>query len=31
MVERLHLVMAKRVAAIAEVIAARSRVEEPWF
>jgi citrate lyase subunit beta/citryl-CoA lyase len=31
MVERLHLVMAKRVAAIAEVIAARSRLEEPWF
>jgi citrate lyase subunit beta/citryl-CoA lyase len=31
MVERLHLVMAKRVAAIAEVIAARSRIEEPWF
>ncbi|CAA2143271.1 CoA ester lyase [Hyphomicrobium sp. ghe19] len=31
MVERLHLVMAKRVAAIAEAISARSRVEEPWF
>lgn len=31
MVERLHLVMAKRVAAIAEQIAARSRIEEPWF
>ena len=31
MVERLHLVMAKRVAAIAEAINARSRVEEPWF
>lgn len=31
MVERLHLVMAKRVAAIADSIAARSRVEEPWF
>ena len=31
MVERLHLVMAKRVAAIADAIAARSRIEEPWF
>jgi citrate lyase subunit beta/citryl-CoA lyase len=31
MVERLHLVMAKRVAAIAQVIAARSQIEEPWF
>lgn len=31
MVERLHLVMAKRVAAIAGVISARSKVEEPWF
>jgi citrate lyase subunit beta/citryl-CoA lyase len=31
MVERLHLVMAKRVAAIAEAIRERSRVEEPWF
>jgi citrate lyase subunit beta/citryl-CoA lyase len=31
MVERLHLVMAKRVAAIAEAIDSRSRVEEPWF
>ena len=31
MVERLHLVMAKRVAAIAHAINARSRVEEPWF
>ncbi|HEY8127956.1 MAG TPA: CoA ester lyase, partial [Hyphomicrobium sp.] len=31
MVERLHLVMAKRVAAIAEAISARSKVEEPWF
>jgi citrate lyase subunit beta/citryl-CoA lyase len=31
MVERLHLVMAKRVAAIAEAINARSKVEEPWF
>jgi citrate lyase subunit beta/citryl-CoA lyase len=31
MVERLHLVMARRVAAIAEAINARSRVEEPWF
>jgi citrate lyase subunit beta/citryl-CoA lyase len=31
MVERLHLVMARRVAAIAEAINARSKVEEPWF
>lgn len=31
MVERLHLVMAKRVAAIAGAINARSRAEEPWF
>jgi citrate lyase subunit beta/citryl-CoA lyase len=31
MVERLHLVMAKRVASIAEAIDARSRIEEPWF
>lgn len=31
MVERLHLVMAKRVAAIAEAINSRSRIEEPWF
>lgn len=31
MVERLHLVMARRVNAIAEIIAARSRFEEPWF
>lgn len=31
MVERLHLVMAKRVAAIAKVINARTRAEEPWF
>jgi citrate lyase subunit beta/citryl-CoA lyase len=31
MVERLHLVMARRVAAIAEAINSRSRIEEPWF
>ncbi len=31
MVERLHLVMARRVAAIANAINARSRAEEPWF
>ncbi len=31
MVERLHLVMAKRVAAIADAIDSRSRIEEPWF
>ena len=31
MVERLHLVMAKRVAAISAAIIARSRTEEPWF
>ncbi len=31
MVERLHLVMAKRVAAIADAIASRSKTEEPWF
>ncbi|MGQ0455870.1 MAG: HpcH/HpaI aldolase/citrate lyase family protein [Hyphomicrobium sp.] len=31
MVERLHLVMARRVAAIAHAINARTRVEEPWF
>lgn len=31
MVERLHLVMAQRVAAIADAINVRSRIEEPWF
>ena len=31
MVERLHLVMAKRVAAIAGAIDSRSKAEEPWF
>lgn len=31
MVERLHLVMAKRVATIAAAINSRKRVEEPWF
>jgi citrate lyase subunit beta/citryl-CoA lyase len=31
MVERLHLDMAKRLAAISESINARSRIEEPWF
>lgn len=31
MVERLHLVMARRVATIAQAINARSRAEEPWF
>ncbi|HPG89119.1 MAG TPA: CoA ester lyase [Hyphomicrobium sp.] len=31
MVERLHLVMAQRVAAIAKAINARSKIEEPWF
>lgn len=31
MVERLHLVMAKRVAAIAQAITTRSRADEPWF
>ena len=31
MVERLHLVMAQRVAAIAKAINARSKTEEPWF
>jgi citrate lyase subunit beta/citryl-CoA lyase len=31
MVERLHLVMAQRVAAIAGAINARSKTEEPWF
>ena len=31
MVERLHLVMARRVAAISEAIDSKSRVEEPWF
>ena len=31
MVERLHLVMAQRVAAIAKAINARSQTEEPWF
>jgi citrate lyase subunit beta/citryl-CoA lyase len=31
MVERLHLVMAKRVVTIAEAISAKSRIEEPWF
>ncbi len=31
MVERLHLVMARRVAAIAQAINSRARTEEPWF
>ncbi len=31
MVERLHLVMARRVAAIAQAINSRTRSEEPWF
>ena len=31
MVERLHLVQAKRTVAIAETIAAMRKVEEPWF
>lgn len=31
MVERLHLVMARRVAAIALAINTRTRTEEPWF
>lgn len=31
MVERLHLVMAQRVAAIARAINTRSKTEEPWF
>jgi citrate lyase subunit beta/citryl-CoA lyase len=31
MVEGLHLVMAKLVAAIAVAINARSKVDEPWF
>ncbi len=31
MVERLHLVMARRVAVIAGAINARSRADEPWF
>lgn len=31
MVERLHLVMAKRVVAIATAIESMTRVEEPWF
>ncbi len=31
MVERLHLVMARRVVTIADAIATKSRVEEPWF
>jgi citrate lyase subunit beta/citryl-CoA lyase len=31
MVERLHLVMARRVVTIAEAINSKSRVEEPWF
>ena len=31
MVERLHLVMARRVVAISEAIDSKSRVEEPWF
>ncbi|MEQ1671768.1 MAG: CoA ester lyase, partial [Hyphomicrobium sp.] len=31
MVERLHLVMAQRVAAIAAAINSRSKIEEPWF
>jgi citrate lyase subunit beta/citryl-CoA lyase len=31
MVERLHLVMAQRVSAIAKAINVRTRTEEPWF
>jgi citrate lyase subunit beta/citryl-CoA lyase len=31
MVERLHLVQAKRTVAIAEAIAAMRKTEEPWF
>ncbi len=31
MVERLHLVMARRVAAIAAAISIRTQAEEPWF
>lgn len=31
MVERLHLVMARRVAAIAKAINARTKIDEPWF
>ena len=31
MVERLHLVMARRVVAIADAINSKSRAEEPWF
>jgi citrate lyase subunit beta / citryl-CoA lyase len=31
MVERLHLVQAKRTVAIAEAIAAMRRTEEEWF
>lgn len=31
MVERLHLVMAQRVSAIAKAINTRSKTEEPWF
>ena len=31
MVERLHLVMARRVAAIANAIHSQARIEEPWF
>jgi citrate lyase subunit beta/citryl-CoA lyase len=31
MVERLHLDMARRLAAISESINTRSRIEEPWF
>lgn len=31
MVERLHLVMAKRVVTIFDAIASKSRIEEPWF
>ena len=31
MVERLHLVMAQRVATIADAINSRSKTEEPWF
>ena len=31
MVERLHLVMARRVVTIANAIATKSRIEEPWF
>ena len=31
MVERLHLVMAKRVVTIFDAISNKSRIEEPWF